>query len=90
MNECAIFVRHIRAIYVRRQQETTNGESLTQQVDQQTWACQKQFERLGIDLPRNTLASHMIKVGELINPLIEQLTQHMLGYDLIGMDETPV
>ncbi len=50
----------------------------------------KQFERLGIDLPRNTLASHMIKVGELINPLIEQLTQHMLGYDLIGMDETPV
>ena len=25
----------------------------------------KQFERLGVDLPRNTLASHMIKVGEL-------------------------
>jgi transposase len=50
----------------------------------------KQFERLGIDLPRNTLASHMIKVGERINPLIEQLKHHVLGYDLIGMDETPV
>jgi transposase len=50
----------------------------------------KQFQRLGIDLPRNTLATHMIKVGQLINPLIEQLKRHVLGYDLIGMDETPV
>ena len=50
----------------------------------------KQFERLGIDLPRNTLASHMIKVGELIDPLIEQLQRHVLDHDLIGMDETPV
>jgi transposase len=50
----------------------------------------KQFERLGIDLPRNTLASHMVKVGQLLDPLIEQLKRHVLGYDLIGMDETPV
>ncbi|MEQ9587964.1 MAG: IS66 family transposase [Parvibaculaceae bacterium] len=50
----------------------------------------KQFERLGIDLPRNTLARHMIKVGELIEPLIEALTEHIRGYDVMQMDETPV
>ena len=50
----------------------------------------KQFERLGIDLPRNTLATHMIKVGELIDPLIEQLKYHVLAHDIVGMDETPV
>jgi transposase len=50
----------------------------------------KQFERLGIDLPRNTLATYMVKVGELIAPLIDELQRHMLAYDLIGMDETPV
>ena len=50
----------------------------------------KQFARLGIDLPRNTLASHMIKVGELIDPLIKQAKNHVLAQDIIGMDETPV
>lgn len=50
----------------------------------------KQFERLGIDLPRNTLATYMVKVGALIDPLVDQLKRHVLDYDLIGMDETPV
>ena len=50
----------------------------------------KQFERLGIDLPRNTLASHMVKVGELVEPLIKAMTEHIRGYDLVQMDETPV
>jgi transposase len=50
----------------------------------------KQFERLGIDLPRNTLAMHMVKVGELVDPVIGELKRHVLDYDLVGMDETPV
>jgi transposase len=37
----------------------------------------KQFERLGIDLPRNTLAGHMVKAGALIEPLIEALSIHI-------------
>ncbi len=50
----------------------------------------KQFARLGIELPRNTLASHMIKVGELITPLIDALSDHICDYDIVQMDETPV
>ena len=50
----------------------------------------KQFERLGIDLPRNTLACHMVKVGELVEPLTEQLKRHVLSDEIIGMDETPI
>lgn len=50
----------------------------------------KQFERLGIDLPRNTLASHMVKVGALIEPLIEALGVHIRSYNIVQMDETRV
>lgn len=50
----------------------------------------KQFERLGIDLPRNTLASHMVKVGALIEPLIDALSAHIRAHDIVQMDETPV
>jgi len=50
----------------------------------------KQFARLGIELPRNTLASQMIKAGELITPLIDALSTHIRDYDIVQMDETPV
>lgn len=50
----------------------------------------KQFERLGIDLPRNTLAGHMVKAGALIEPLIEALSIHIRDDDIVQMDETPV
>ena len=50
----------------------------------------KQFARLGIELPRNTLANHMIKAGELIERLITALTQHIQNHDIVQMDETPV
>ena len=50
----------------------------------------KQFERLGIELPRNTLANHMIKAGALIEPLIHQLQAHIRSHDVVQMDETPV
>jgi len=51
--------------------------------------CQ-QFERLGIDLSRNTLASHMVKAGALIEPVIEALARHIRSYDIVQMDETPI
>ena len=50
----------------------------------------KQFERLGIALPRNTLANHMIKAGALIEPLIDALQAHIRRHDIVQMDETPV
>ncbi len=50
----------------------------------------KQFARLGIELPRNTLAHHMIKAGALITPLIDALQTHICDYDIVQMDETPV
>ena len=46
--------------------------------------------RIGIDLPRATLASWMIQAGILIQPLINLLRDRLLAYDLIQMDETPV
>ena len=49
----------------------------------------KQFERLGIELPRNTLANHKIKAGALIDPLIQQLQAHIRSHDVVQMDETP-
>ena len=50
----------------------------------------KQYQRLGIELPRNTLAGHMLKVGALVTPLIEALQHHILSHDIVQMDETPV
>ena len=50
----------------------------------------KQFQRLGVELPRNTLANHMVKAGALIQPLMDRLHQHVLAHDVLQMDETPV
>jgi transposase len=49
---------------------------------------EKAFQRLGIDLPRNTLARWMIQVSELITPLTARLRQHLLASPLIHLDET--
>ncbi len=50
----------------------------------------KQFERIGIDLSRQTLAGHMVRAGELITPLIERLAKTALAHDVLQMDETRV
>ena len=50
----------------------------------------KQWERQAIYLPRTTLANWMIKAGMLIQPLINLMRDILLGYDIIGMDETRV
>lgn len=46
--------------------------------------------RAGIELPRNTLASWMIKAGTLVQPLINLLEDHLLAYPVLHCDETPV
>jgi len=48
------------------------------------------LRRIGVDIPRATLANWMIKSGMLIQPLINLLRDQMLEYDIIQMDETPV
>lgn len=51
---------------------------------------EKILQRIGVDLPRATLANWMIKSGQLIQPLINLLQDRLLGYDIVQMDETPV
>jgi transposase len=46
------------------------------------------FSRLGIRLDRANLANWMIKVGELVQPLINLLHEHILEQPLVHMDET--
>jgi transposase len=48
------------------------------------------LQRIGVDLPRATLANWMIQAGKLIQPLINLLRDRLLAYDILQMDETPV
>ena len=50
----------------------------------------KQFERIGVSLPRSTLASWMVRSGELVTPLINLLREELLSQAYIQMDETTV
>lgn len=48
------------------------------------------WERCGITLPRATMASWMIKVGELLVPLINLAEEDLLEGGFVGADETRV
>lgn len=48
------------------------------------------FRRIGVDLPRNTLAQWMLRCGELIEPLIGELDRQLRASRMIQCDETPV
>jgi transposase len=48
------------------------------------------LQRIGVDIPRATLANWMIAVGMLVQPLINLLRDKLIGYDILGMDETPI
>jgi transposase len=48
------------------------------------------LQRIGVDIPRATLANWMIRAGVLIQPLINLLQDRLLAYDIIQMDETTV
>ncbi|MEE8057883.1 MAG: IS66 family transposase [Pseudomonadales bacterium] len=46
------------------------------------------LSRTGIEIPRNTLASWMIKSGDLIQPLLNLLEDSLLAYPVMHCDET--
>jgi transposase len=48
------------------------------------------LNRINVDIPRGTKASWMIKVGTLVQPLINLLRDRSLDYDILQMDETRV
>jgi transposase len=48
------------------------------------------WARVGVQLDRTTLANWMVKVGELLQPLINLLQERLLAGSLIRMDETTV
>ena len=49
-----------------------------------------QFERIGFDASRQTLARWMVRCGELVQPLINLLRDRLLESAYIRMDETTV
>ena len=49
---------------------------------------EKKLTRIGVELPRSTLASWMVKAGTLVQPLINLLRDRLLAYDIVAMDET--
>ena len=51
---------------------------------------EKILQRIGVDIPRATLANWMIKAGKLVQPIINLLRDRLLGYDIMQMDETTV
>ena len=51
---------------------------------------EKILARYGLDVSRGTLAAWMIKLGELIIPLVNLMEEIQLGYDVLQMDETTV
>ena len=46
--------------------------------------------RSGIELPRATAASWMIRLGQLVTPIINLMDETQLAYDVLQMDETTV
>jgi transposase len=51
---------------------------------------QQQFGRIGVELSRTTLASWVVRTGELVQPLINLLRETLLAQSYILMDETTV
>ncbi len=50
---------------------------------------EKIFERLGIDLSRATLAHWMVKMGDLVEPLIDRIRGEIRAGSFVQCDETP-
>lgn len=50
----------------------------------------KQFERIGVPIPRATLASWMIRSGDLAQPLINLMQDQLNLFPFLQMDETTV
>lgn len=50
---------------------------------------EKIFERLGLDISRATLAHWMVKMGDLVEPLMDRIREEIRGHDFVQCDETP-
>jgi transposase len=50
---------------------------------------EKIFARLGIELPRATLAHWMVRMGDLVEPLIERIRREIREGEVVQCDETP-
>jgi transposase len=48
------------------------------------------LKRIGVELPRATLANWMIQAGNLIQPVINLLRDRLLAHDILQVDETTV
>jgi transposase len=48
------------------------------------------FKRIGIEMDRSTLASWMVKCGQLVQPLINLIHEKILAQPFLHMDETQV
>ena len=46
------------------------------------------FKRIGIELNRTNLANWMVKMGELVQPLLDHFTAHLQKQNVLHMDET--
>ena len=49
----------------------------------------KIFERIGVDLSRNTMASWVIRMGELVSPLTQRFLDEIRANSFVQCDETP-
>lgn len=49
----------------------------------------KIFERIGVDLSRNTMASWVIRMGEFVEPLVDRFLDEIRNHDIVQADETP-
>ena len=49
---------------------------------------EKMLQRIGVEVPRATLAHWMIRGGELGQPLINRIREELLAGDIVGADET--
>jgi transposase len=47
------------------------------------------LSRIGVDLPRATLAHWMVRAGELVQPLVNLLRDDLLASGVVQCDETP-
>lgn len=48
------------------------------------------FTRLGVEVNRATIASWMIRVGQMLTPLVNLLQEHIVSGSVLYMDETSV
>jgi len=51
---------------------------------------EQRLKRIGVELPRSTLASWMVKAGILVQPVINLMRERMLGFAVLAMDETRI